>query len=522
MANAKIKHLQLPNGTTYDFHAVTADSATTTTTSTYLSVPRVAKDSQSLPGANKCIIEEYSSGTNYNLPSNAFYHIYSSQGSDTKYGCQLALGMTTEAAYYRVYNNQSWSSWRSIINTNTTYTLAAGTGDDANKIVLTPSSGTANKITVPYATSAGSATSATSATTASKLSTNAGSTTNPVYFTGGVPTACTYSLNKTVPSDAVFTDTNTHRPIQVNGTEILGNNTTALNLKAGSNVSITNSSGTVTIAATDTNTTYSLTADTANSKITLTPSSGTAQSITVPFATSCTNATKSNSIFCARAESNVGEREIVFATTTSSGDAYSSLRRSPKLTFDPYNSKLYVNENIQAKTIYATSEFVCGTGIELGTYENSSLSFIDFHWNTVMTGNDFTARICQRAESTVDLIGKNSSTWGIWRAGSFSTQSSIHAKENIHDITVEDSKKLLQLRPVTFNYKNGGLTDQAGLIAEEVYLVMPKMVIGDINYNPEEPWNTPSIDYSKFVPYLIKMIQEQQKEIDELRRLVQG
>ena len=42
--------------------------------------------------------------------------------------------------------------------TDTTYSLAAGTGDDANKIVLTPSSGTANKITVPYATSAGSAT----------------------------------------------------------------------------------------------------------------------------------------------------------------------------------------------------------------------------------------------------------------------------------------------------------------------------------------------------------------------------
>lgn len=47
------------------------------------------------------------------------------------------------------------------------------------------------------------------------------------------------------------TDTNTHRPIQVNGTEILGNNTTALNLKAGSNVTVTNSSGTVTIAASD-------------------------------------------------------------------------------------------------------------------------------------------------------------------------------------------------------------------------------------------------------------------------------
>lgn len=60
----------------------------------------------------------------------------------------------------------------------------------------------------------------------------------------------TTALGYTPPTS----DTNTHRPIQVNGTEILGNNTTALNLKAGSNVSVTNSSGTVTIAATDTNT----------------------------------------------------------------------------------------------------------------------------------------------------------------------------------------------------------------------------------------------------------------------------
>ena len=34
-----------------------------------------------------------------------------------------------------------------------------------------------------------------------------GSATQPVYFSEGVPVACTYSLNKTVPSDAKFTDT---------------------------------------------------------------------------------------------------------------------------------------------------------------------------------------------------------------------------------------------------------------------------------------------------------------------------
>lgn len=47
-------------------------------------------------------------------------------------------------------------------------------------------------------------------------------------------------------------DTDTHRPIQVNGTEVLGSNTTVLNLAGGTNVSISESSGTVTISATDT------------------------------------------------------------------------------------------------------------------------------------------------------------------------------------------------------------------------------------------------------------------------------
>jgi hypothetical protein len=51
-------------------------------------------------------------------------------------------------------------------------------------------------------------------------------------------------------------DTDTHRPIKMNGTEILGDdNNTPLNLKAGTNVSLSNNSGTVTINATDTDTT---------------------------------------------------------------------------------------------------------------------------------------------------------------------------------------------------------------------------------------------------------------------------
>ena len=46
------------------------------------------------------------------------------------------------------------------------------------------------------------------AASANKLNTNAGSATQPVYFSNGVPVATTYTLGKSVPSNAVFTDTN--------------------------------------------------------------------------------------------------------------------------------------------------------------------------------------------------------------------------------------------------------------------------------------------------------------------------
>ena len=60
----------------------------------------------------------------------------------------------------------------------------------------------------------------------------------------------------TITKGSTFLTSHLYRPIQVNGTQILANNSsTALNLKTGSNISITNSSGTVTINAT--NTTYS-------------------------------------------------------------------------------------------------------------------------------------------------------------------------------------------------------------------------------------------------------------------------
>ena len=116
-----------------------------------LDVSRVTKDSKAFPGANKAIIEEYAAGSTYNLPSNHYYHIISIQGPDTKFGTQLALGMTTTGAYYRNYNNQTWSDWKSIINSNTTYGISGAYGDSNNntwKTTLT-AGGSGTSSTVP-------------------------------------------------------------------------------------------------------------------------------------------------------------------------------------------------------------------------------------------------------------------------------------------------------------------------------------------------------------------------------------
>ena len=102
----------------------------------------------------------------------------------------------------------------------------------------------------------------------------------------------------------------------------------------------------------------------------------------------------------------------------------------------------------------------------------------------------------------------STNTWLGLNALSFNTQSSRTVKKNIKSITEKEAKKLLRLRPVSFDYKEGA-TNQRGLIAEEVMEIYPEMV-----NTPEG--GIPSIDYSKFVPYLIKMIQIQQKEIDSI------
>lgn len=75
------------------------------------------------------------------------------------------------------------------------------------------------------------------ANTATALTSSAGSSTQPIYFSGGKPVACAYTLSKSVPADAKFTDTDTWRPLGTTAdTACAGNDSRLSNARPASDV----------------------------------------------------------------------------------------------------------------------------------------------------------------------------------------------------------------------------------------------------------------------------------------------
>jgi hypothetical protein len=88
--------------------------------------------------------------------------------------------------------------------------------------------------------------------------------------------------------------------------------------------------------------------------------------------------------------------------------------------------------------------------------------------------------------------------------------SSRKVKENIHPID-DESSLLMQLRPVTFNYKNQeSKAIQYGLIAEEVAEIMPNLAVYD---SDKKPW---SVRYHDLPVLLCNEYQKQHAAIATL------
>lgn len=115
--NVKYIYKRYKNNSTgewYDWFKLNAGYADTSGISNYNNVPRISKDSRYKPGVNTLAVEEFQNNS-ANLPNANWYHIYTSEGSDSAYAVQLALGMTVDGAYYRKCSANSWGGWIDLI-----------------------------------------------------------------------------------------------------------------------------------------------------------------------------------------------------------------------------------------------------------------------------------------------------------------------------------------------------------------------------------------------------------------------
>lgn len=106
-------------------------------------------------------------------------------------------------------------------------------------------------------------------------------------------------------------------------------------------------------------------------------------------------------------------------------------------------------------------------------------------------------------------------TYAPMYASAFNNKSSKRYKDHKGYITDEQAKVILDLNPVIYDYKNkDNGTDCEGLYAEDVYKLIPYSVTLNENNEPD------SIDYSRLVPRMIKMIQILENEIEELKNQI--
>jgi len=105
---------------------------------------------------------------------------------------------------------------------------------------------------------------------------------------------------------------------------------------------------------------------------------------------------------------------------------------------------------------------------------------------------------------------------GKWRQhAGITTGSDRKLKDNIEPTSVKALDKINALNLVAFDYIKDKTHEEIGLIAQEVLNIIPGSVE---KYEDED--NHLTINYSKFVPYLIKAIQELNQKIEKMEKTI--
>lgn len=145
-----------------------------------------------------------------------------------------------------------------------------------------------------------------------------------------------------------------------------------------------------------------------------------------------------------------------------------------------------------------------GTGIDVAA-DSIAVDVSDFMSNgsnnrvLTATGTD-----AMNAESGLTYDGSTLAVTGV-----VTETSSIDYKENVKPLEFNDA--IYNVNAVKYDFKDGSQKDEVGVIAEELYKVLPDLVTTK-DGKPE------AVKYTKMTMYLLEALKKQNQEIQELKK----
>ena len=171
---------------------------------------------------------------------------------------------------------------------------------------------------------------------------------------------------------------------------------------------------------------------------------------------------------------------------------------------------------------------------QIGSYNgvgvwNQTGAYNGIGWGVDVGGHMDAQPTLGSASPNIDFSSPSGNLWGYWQYNGIEitneatdSTSDVNLKKQIEPIA-DCLKKILELNPIYFNWKEELVpsyflkTDrEIGLIAQEVEEVIPE-VVGEFQLNGE---SYKKISYGKLTTILIGAIQEQQKQINDLKETV--
>ena len=206
------------------------------------------------------------------------------------------------------------------------------------------------------------------------------------------------------------------------------------------------------------------------------------------------------------------------------GDRFSWTATNSSLTAD---GTLTVNQGLFKGSIDVgngqftvdSSGKVVAKSIEVGTSSSRAV----LYGSTVLATN-FSCNSSFNVDCYANMadIGGNTISCGTLRAnhiyGSIDDFSDRRLKQNIHPVDAETALRIIkQLKPVSYSMKRYE-REGVGFIAQDVQKICLKQGIDLPLYGRRGKYLT--IPYINYVPLLVAVVQSQQREIDQLKRLI--